>query len=330
MVHADAEVAGQGRILVAGSLAFDFIMNFDGKYQDHLLPDRLDSINLSFLVNRSRKERGGCAGNIGYSLALLGEQPRLVASAGDDFEGYHRTLQRLGVDVSCVKCFDDELTATCTITSDRVGNQITFVCVGAMARARELDLAACATEATELAIISPDDPEAMEKHTNSARKAGIPFIYDPSFQVIAFTGEQLMRSADGAKALIVNDYEFSLFMDKTGLTLDQLRERIELIVVTRGGEGSTIYSRDGKDVQVGAAKIKEMLDPTGAGDAYRAGLIFGLLRNYDLETCARLGGLCGAYAVESYGTQNFNYSLEEFAKRYQESYNVAAPFAAGK
>lgn len=319
------ECENAGKILVAGSLAFDVIMNYEGKFSDHILPDRLDAINLSFLVNRSRKERGGCSGNVAYSLALLGEKPRIVASAGRDFSEYMGILKGLGVDTSYIRIFDDEYTATCTITSDKTNNQMTFVCVGAMARARELSLKDAATPATKIAIISPDDPEAMKNHTAAAREAGIPFIFDPSFQVIAFDGETLMQCADGAKVLIVNDYEFSLFMEKTGCNLDELRKRIELIVVTRGGDGSTIYSRDGAEINVPSAKIKGVADPTGAGDAFRSGLIYGLLRDRSLEECAKLGNICGAYAVEAMGTQNFHYTREEFSARYKENYGTEAP-----
>lgn len=314
-----------GRVLVAGSIAFDNIMYFDGKFQDHILPDRLDSINLSFLVKNSRRERGGCAGNIGYSLALLGERPRLVATAGNDFAQYGEYLQGIGVDVSCVRVYPEEQTATCTITSDKCSNQLTFVSTGAMSRAHELNIMDYVTAATRLAIVAPDDPEAMQKHTGDARKAGLPFIYDPSFQVIAFNGEQLLCGADGARALILNDYEFSLFVDKTGLSLDELRQRIELIVVTKGGEGCCIYERNGNDVCVPSVSGVTVNDPTGAGDAFRAGLIYGLLRDYSLEDCARLGNVCGAYAVESRGTQNFRYSLQEFSDRYQAAYGKPAP-----
>ena len=315
----------EGRILVAGSLAFDFIMDFPGKFQDHILPEKLHIINLSFLVDRMRKQRGGCAGNIAYTLALLGERSRVVAAAGNDFDQYREYLEEQGVDTTGITTFPDEMTASCMITTDKANNQITGFYVGAMARARELSLKACSTPATRLAVIAPDDPPAMLRHSKEAREAGIPVIYDPSFQVIALDGQQLMEGADGAKALILNDYEFAVFQEKTGQTLDELRRRIELVVVTLGEKGSRIHTRDGRDLEVQPAKVKGVVDPTGAGDAYRAGFVYGLVRGEDLETCGRRGSVAAAYAVENYGTQNFTYTVEEFGQRYRENYGLSLP-----
>ncbi len=308
-----------GRIVVAGSMCFDMIMKYDGLFQEHFLPEHLDNINLSFLVNKARKERGGCSGNIAYSLALLGEHPRVVASVGPDFEPYGKFLESLGVDLDYVKVFDDELTATCSISSDKAGKQITFVCVGAMSRARELDLSKALNENTQYAIISPDDPQAMGQHTEAARKAGVKFIYDPSFQVIAFDGPQLLRDAEGAYMLLVNDYEYELFLSKTGLTLDGLRQHVQNIVVTCGEKGSIVHTQT-ETIKIGAARVAEAAEPTGAGDAFRAGLLFGLTHGCDVKTCAQLGSICGAYAVECIGTQNFHYTPEEFGQRYRENF----------
>ena len=314
-----------GRVLVAGSLCFDYIMRYAGRFQDHILPDRLDSINLSFLAEKARKERGGCAGNIANVLAMLGEFPRIVASVGEDFEQYRYYLENKGVDTSCIAVYPDELTAACTICADNRDNQLTFVSVGAMAKARELDLRRCATPYTKLAIISPDDPQGMSQHCQEARSGQIPFIYDPSFQVIAFSGEQLLTDVRGAKALIVNDYEFSLFLDKTGLSQEELSQVVEIAVVTRGGEGSTIYTAGKEPIQVQAAKVQEVLDPTGAGDAYRGGLIYGLLNGHSLQESAQIGSICGAYAVECQGTQNFNFTRAQFQERYPATFG--APLA---
>ncbi len=325
MVKASNKDNAEGRILVAGSLAFDFIMGFPGRFQDHILPEKLHIINLSFLVDRMRKQRGGCAGNIGYTLALLGEKARLVAAAGSDFGSYRQYLDGLGVDTSCIQQFPDEMTATCMITTDKSNNQITGFYVGAMARARELSLKACVTSATRFAVVAPDDPPAMLRHSREAREAGIPVIYDPSFQVIALDGEQLMAGADGAKALILNDYEFAVFQEKTGYNLEQLRQRIELVVVTLGEKGSCIHTRDGRDIQIAPVKVGQVVDPTGAGDAYRAGFMHGLVRGEDLEACGRKGSVAAAYAIENYGTQSFSYTLEEFNQRYRENYGAMPP-----
>lgn len=315
----------EGRILVAGSLAFDFIMDFPGKFQDHILPDKLHIINLSFLVDRMRKQRGGCAGNIAYTLALLGERPRVVAAAGNDFGAYREWLESQGVDTSGIHVHADEMTATCMITTDKSNNQITGFYKGAMTRAREISLKASVAPATQLAIVAPDDPDAMLRHSREAREAGVPVLYDPSFQVIALDGPQLMEGADGAKALILNDYEFAVFQEKTGMSLEEHLERIELVVVTLGEQGSRIHARDGRVVEVKAAKVKEVVDPTGAGDAYRAGFVFGLVRGEDLESCGRRGSVAAAWAIENYGTQNFHYTVDEFARRYEENYGVKPP-----
>ena len=328
MVKAGHSSNEEGRILVAGSLAFDFIMGFPGRFQDHILPDKLHIINLSFLVDRMRKQRGGCAGNIGYTLALLGERPRLVAAAGSDFASYAEFLENLGVDTSCIRQFPDEMTATCMITTDKSNNQITGFYVGAMARARELSLKACVTPATRFVVVAPDDPPAMLRHGVEAREAGVPVIYDPSFQVIALDGEQLMQGADGAKALILNDYEFAVFQEKTGHTLEELRKRIDLVVVTLGEKGSRIHTREGRDLEVAPAKVQAVVDPTGAGDAYRAGFVYGLVHGEDLETCGRRGSVAAAYAIENYGTQSFSYTLEEYSQRFRENYGVMPPSPA--
>ncbi|MGM9998974.1 MAG: carbohydrate kinase family protein [Candidatus Bruticola sp.] len=324
MVAAQNKFETTGSVLVAGSLAFDFIMRYSGLFKDHILPDRLDAINLSFLTERARKERGGCAGNIANALAMLGEHPRIVASAGNDFEQYRYYLENRGVDTSCIAVYDDELTATCTVCADACDNQLTFVSVGAMSKARHLNLSEFATPATKLAIISPDDPQAMNQHCEEARKAGIPFIYDPSFQVIAFSGDQLLTDVKGAKALIVNDYEFSLFLSKTGLTQQQLNKFVEVIVVTKGGDGSTVYTDNGEVIHIAPVKV-EAVDPTGAGDAFRGGLIYGLINGQSWRVSAQLGSVCGAYAVEHTGTQNYNFTMEEFKNRYELTFHEPLP-----
>ena len=308
-----------GKVVVSGSMCFDLIMKYDGLYQEHFLPEHLDNINLSFLVNKARKERGGCSGNIGYSMALLGEHPRLVASVGPDFENYGRFLAKMGVDIEYVKVFDDEMTATCTITSDRANRQITFVCTAAMSRARELDVSEAFTDFTQYVMISPDDPQAMNKNCEAARQCKVPFIYDPSFQVIAFDGAQLLRDAEGAHMLLVNDYEFELFMNKTGLDLDGMRKHINTIVVTCGEKGSIVHTQT-ETLNIPPAHVSSVAEPTGAGDAFRGGLLFGLIHGCSIRESAQIGSVCGAYAVECVGTQNYHYTIEEFCQRYRENF----------
>jgi adenosine kinase len=308
-------------VLVTGSLAFDQIMAFKGRFQDHILPDRLHMINLSFLVEERRVQKGGCAGNIAYGLALLGERSRIVAAAGYDFEDYRRYLDELGVDTSGIRIFEEEPTGACFITSDRANNQIVGFHPGAMKRARELSLAEAArARPAAYAVVAPDDPEAMVRHCREAKQAGLPLVFDPSFQVIALDGPVLREMADGAEAVLVNDYEYAVFREKTGLSDAEVLRLARIWVVTLGEKGSRILVRGGERLEVPPAKAREVVDPTGAGDAYRAGFVAGLLRGLDLGVCGRLGSVSAVYAVERYGTQAHSFTPEELAARYHESF----------
>jgi adenosine kinase len=310
----------QGRILVTGSVAFDQIMDFPGDFKDHILPDKMHTINLSFLVGELKKQRGGCSANIAYSLALLGRRAKMVAAAGRDFDGYRQWLVDHGVDVSGVRIFDDVPTACCFITTDRADNQITGFHPGAMGRARELSLTEAAGPEDALTIVAPDDPEAMSRHCREAKQAGLPLVYDPSFQVIALDGETLAEDARGARAVFVNDYEFAVFQEKTGRDVAGLLELAEMWVVTLGEKGSVIHLRGGGQVEVPPARVEKVVDPTGAGDAYRAGFLAGLVQERELEVCGRMGSVAAAYAVESYGTQNHAYTQDAYERRYRENF----------
>lgn len=308
-------------VLVTGSLAFDQIMDFPGKFQDHILPDKLHMINISFLVEDRRVQRGGCAANIAYGLSLLGERARIVAAAGHDFDEYRAYLEELGVDVSGIRIYEDEPTSACFITTDRADNQIVGFHPGAMARARELSLKeAAAGREPAYAVVAPDDPEAIVRHCREAKEATVPLVFDPSFQVVALDGDALRESADGAEMVLVNDYEYAVFQDKTGLGELELLELAPVWVVTLGEKGSRILVRGGERIEVPAAPAREVVDPTGAGDAYRAGFVAGLLRGLDLATCGRMGSVSAVHAVESYGTQAHHFTRDEFARRYRESF----------
>lgn len=310
-----------GEVLVTGSLAFDQIMDFPGKFQDHILPDKLHMINISFLVEERRVQRGGCAANISYGLALLGERARIVAAAGNDFDEYRDYLEELGVDVSGIRAFEDEPTAACFITTDRSDNQIVGFHPGAMARARELSVReAAAAGKPAFAVVAPDDPDAIVRHCREAKEAGIPLVFDPSFQVTALDGEALRESARGARAVLVNDYEYAVFQDKTGFGDRELLDLAPIWVVTLGEHGSRILVLGDERIEVPACPAREVVDPTGAGDAYRAGFVAGLLRGLDLATCGRMGSVSAVYAVESYGTQAHRFTREEFAARYREAF----------
>ena len=315
--------SGGGPVLVTGSLAFDQIMDFPGFFKDHILPEKIHMISISFLVSEFRKQRGGCSGNIAYTLALLGERPRILASAGSDFGEYRAWLAEHGVDVDAIATYDDEVTASCFITTDKADNQITGFYVGAMKRARELSLAAANNgSGTQLAVVAPDDPEAMMRHCREAREVGLPVVFDPSFQVIAMDGDSLREAARGARAVIVNDYEFAVFREKTGVEGDALFDLAQLWVVTYGEEGSKVLLPGGEAIEVPAAKAREVVDPTGAGDAYRGGFVAGLLRGADLGVCGRMGSIAAVYAVESYGTQAHSYTRDEFWRRYEDNFGA--------
>lgn len=314
----------EGPILVSGSIAFDHIMTFPGYFKDHILPDKVHMINVSFLVDKVQKQYGGCAPNIAYTLALLGHKPRLVGAAGNDFDGYADYLAELGIDIKPVVRSEEEITATCFITTDQSDNQITGFYVGAMPLAANISIKELAAEQKPaLLIVAPDDPGAMLRHCREAKEAGVPLVFDPSFQVSAMDGEQLMEGARGAKALILNDYEFAVFQEKTGKSVAELHEDIELLVVTLGEHGSKIMPRGGDEIRIPAAKTQAPVDPTGCGDAFRGGFIAGLVQGLSLEDCGRMGSVTSVYAVEQYGTQKHAYSLEEFKTRYQENFAKA-------
>ncbi len=305
-------------ILVSGSLAYDHIMDFQGHFQDHILPDKVHILNVSFLVNSLRKLRGGCAANIAYNLALLQERPLIVGTAGHDFEDYRKWLEQVGVDTSAIKIIPDEFTASCFITTDKSSNQITGFYPGAMNYAHNYDLAEY-KDGAQITIISPNDPEAMVKHLHESRELEIPFIYDPGQQVIFMDGEALLDGIKGARAVIGNDYELGMIEKKTGKTPAQLLELTEMVIVTKGAYGSTIYTR-GRTVEIPVAVEKAVVDPTGGGDAYRAGIIKGLLNGYSLEQMGRVAALAGTYCIENYGTQSHSFTAAEFAARYVENF----------
>lgn len=320
MTRSPIAIAADRQLLVTGSLAFDQIMVFPGNFKDHILIEKLHVINISFLVSEMRRQRGGCAGNIAYTLALLGQKPRVIATAGNDFADYQRWLASHGVDVSAIEIHPDEITASCFITSDRSDNQITGFFPGAMRFAGHLSLRERQGDQAGAVIVAPDDPAAMMRHCQEARELGLPFVFDPSFQVTAMSGEDLLTAAQGAAMLVVNDYELAVFGQKTGKSGEELFEVAQMVVVTLGGEGSKILLPGQEPLLVPAAAISQFVDPTGAGDAFRGGFLTGLQRGYALEVCGRLGSVAAAYAVEHNGTQTHRYTKQEFAERYRANF----------
>ena len=310
------------RIVVTGSLAYDYIMNFPGNFKDHILEDKVHMLTVSFLVDSMRRMRGGVAGNIAYSLALLGERPLVVGSVGQDFGEYRELMENRGVDASGIVEIEDEFTASCFINTDKANNQIVAFYAGAMTRANQLSLLDLGLEADDLVVISPTDPEAMARYADECRQMGVQFLFDPGKQTPRLEGEQILAGLDGASVLVGNDYEFAMMAQKTGRTEEELIKSAPLTVVTRGAEGSTIYSNEagGEGLEVPVAQISELADPTGAGDAYLAGLVFGLARDFPLEVVGRVAALTAAYAVEQQGCQEHGFTTTEFAERYADTF----------
>ena len=313
-------VSGSGRVVVTGSVAFDYLMTFPGRFVEHLIPDRLSRLSVSFLVDEMRRVPGGCAPNIAYSLALLGETPLLFATAGRDAGEYRDRLADEGVDVSGLLLHDDVFTASFFVSTDRDQNQIASFYTGAMARAGDLSIESLDASSLSLVVISPNDPGAMARYAAECRSLRVPFLYDPSQQVARLTGEELKEGMDGASIVVLNDYEFGILTHKTGLSREEIEERIPALVVTHGSDGSTIWV-SGRREQVPAASLeKEALDPTGVGDAFRAGLIRGLRIGAPWATAGRMGSIAAVFALEAVGPQPGRYSRQHFLERYARNF----------
>jgi adenosine kinase len=303
-------------IIVTGSVAFDYLMSFPGRFREHILPDQIHQVSLSFLVDSMRKERGGCAPNISYSLALLGERPTVMATVGQDFGEYRACLERAGVDTSAVVEVEDEFTSSFFVNTDLDNNQIASFYIGAMGKADTLSFHSLDASAIEIAIISPNAPSAMVKYARECQELAISYIYDPSQQIIRLSAEELLDAMCGARMLIVNGYEFGLIKNKTGLQDKAILSLPEVTIVTRGEEGSTIYAED-QVLCIPVVPPDVLVEPTGVGDAYRAGVIKGVLRGYRWETVGRIAALAATYVLEHHGPQSHRYSLEEFVARYR-------------
>jgi adenosine kinase len=305
-------------VVISASIAFDYIMAFGGSFADHIIPDKTHVISVSFLVDTLRKQRGGCGGNVAYSLALLGTPSSLVGAVGHDFAPYRAVMDRLGVDLSNVIQDDDQATATAFMMADRKDNQINSFYPGPSDRAVEVDVTGLGNGAT-YGLVGPTGPDVMCRHVAQLGSASCKLIYDPAFQIIILTAEQLVAGIDAAWGLVANDYEYAMLEKKTGLTIDQLEERVELLVITYGDQGSELR-RNGERVKAPAAPATVVNDPSGAGDAYRSGLIKGLLLNHELPIIGRLAGLTATYVVEQIGTQEHSYTPEEFVHRFDASF----------
>ncbi len=305
------------KLIVTGSIAFDYLMQFPGKFTEHILPEHLERVSLSFLVDSMDKRRGGCGPNIAYTLALLGERPYLVATAGQDFREYDEWLQAAGIDTSHVYHVPDKFTASFFCSTDTENNQIASFYIGAMANASELSLRAIPE--LGLVIISPNDPRAMVQYAEECRAIGVPFIFDPGQQCARLSGDELRDGITGARVVICNDYEFELIRQKTGLGEDTILDQAAVLVITRGEDGCSVYDKSGR-VDVKALTPHRITDPTGVGDAFRGGLMKGMATGKSFKECAQLGTVAATYALEHLGGQSHAYTIKEFSERYAEHF----------
>jgi adenosine kinase len=311
-------------IVVTGSIAYDYLMTFPGRFQEHILPAKLANLSVSFLVDAMVRQRGGVAPNIAYTLALLGERPRVMATVGQDFKDYRAWLEAQGVDSSAIKTLKDDFTASFFVSTDQENNQIAMFYTGAMAHAHTLSFRApeLGDAPIDLAIISPNDPRAMIKYAGECHELGIPYLYDPSQQIIRLSGDELRAGIRGARLLMVNEYEFEMIREKTGLSETDVIGQVGALVITRGEKGSTIYSTN-QQAHIPIVPPTQIVDPTGVGDAYRAGLIKGLALQAPWEVAGRMGAVAAAYVLEQKGTQNHRYTQAEFVARYREHFDDA-------
>lgn len=303
--------------LICGSLAYDTIMVFEDRFKNHILADKVHMLSVAFYVPTMRREFGGCAGNISYNLKLLGGNPVPFGAVGRDFEPYRKHFEHLGIDLRCVRELPDYFTAQAYITTDLDDNQITAFHPGAMTQSHGAHVEDVRNVA--FGIVAPDNRDAMLQHAREFRAMGVPFIFDPGQALPLFNGEEFRNFIENATYVSVNDYESQLLSERTGWSPEQIAERVSAYIVTRGGEGSRWYTREGT-LDIPTAKARAVNDPTGCGDAYRAGLIYGLMNNLDFETTGRIASLMGAIKIEHHGTQNQRFSREEFLERFREEF----------
>lgn len=310
-------------ILVSGSLAYDRIMDFPGRFSDHILPDKIHILNVCFAINGLRENFGGTAGNIAYALSLLGERPTIIATAGRDFGSYKQWLIRHHITTDHITIIDEELTAGAYITTDQSDNQITAFNPGAMKFSAPFNFDTVNPDET-IAIISPGNLDDMFAFSLIYKRMGVGYIFDPGQSLPAWTAEQIIEMIEGSKILICNDYELELTMKKTVMTLDDLMEKTGTLITTKGECGSLITVKENgkkREIPIPPVRPERVSDPTGAGDAYRAGLLKGLLLSEgDIVLAAKMGSACAAYSVEAYGTQNFHFTPQSFNERFEASF----------
>ena len=314
------------KIGVAGSVGLDHLMNFSGKFTDSFVAGSLEKISLSFLVDSLDVRRGGCAANIAFGMGVLGLNPVLIAAVGKDWPDYEAWLSRHGVDTSHALVSQTLFTAHFMVTTDDDLNQIASFFPGAMSEARNIELGPIMDKAGrfDLLVISPDDPEAMLRHSETCRELGIAFAADPSQQMARMSGEDIKLLIEGASYLFMNEYELALAMQKTGWSDAEILERVKVRVITLGSKGAKVETASGDFVQIHCPQEKSKTDPTGVGDSFRSGFIAGLAWGLNHERCAQLGALIATYVIETMGTQEYRFTGEEFVTRFEEAYGKAA------
>jgi len=303
--------------LICGSYAYDTIMVFPDKFANHILPDKVHILNVSFLVPEMRREFGGCAGNIAYNLNLLGGDVVPMATVGNDFASYADWMDKCGISRKHVKELDHTYTGQAFITTDMDDNQITAFHPGAMGFSHENKVTDA--DGVTIAIVSPDGRDGMIQHAQQCAEADIPLVFDPGQGMPMFDGDDLKTFIDQATYVTVNDYEMQLMQDRTGLSPHEIAERVDALIVTLGGQGSHIYTKQ-KRIDIPSAPVKEINDPTGCGDAYRGGLLYGIMNDMDWENTGRIAALMGAMKIEQHGTQNHQYSKDEIKARFKEAF----------
>ena len=306
-------------IVVTGSLGYDYIMDFPGLFKERLMQEKIHQISLSFLVDTLTKQMGGIAGNIGYSLKLLGVEPIILSSAGNDFDLYKKHLQECHITTKYIAKKSDVVSGTYFVMTDKDDNQIGGYYRGALPYNRELSILSI-KETIDLVVISADDPIAMKRHVDECIALHLPYIYDPAFQIADFSKEELHHAITHAAICIGNDYEIALIEKKLGVSHAKLRSCVPILITTLGAKGS-IIEMGKKTYTITPAKAANTSDPTGAGDSYRAGFLAGYVRGFDLQTCGQMGSVAAVYTVEKYGTQTHRYTMAQFSKRYKENYH---------
>jgi len=307
-------------IVITGSVAFDYLMTFPGYFREQILPDKLHTISLSFLVDTLTRQRGGIAPNIAYTLALLGDSPKVMATVGQDFEEYRAWLEARHIDTTYVKVIPDKFTASFFENTDLENNQIASFYTGAMANAGSVSLTEMRPGEADYVVISPNDPAAMDQYVRECLQLHIPYLYDPSQQIARNDHAELRRGVEGAHALFCNDYEFELLQKHIGLDAQSIEKTVKLLVVTLGDKGALVKSA-GKTYTIAAVPTEKIIDPTGVGDAFRGGFLRGYHLGLDMQTCGQMGSLAATYVLEQKGTQNHHYTTAEFVKRYREHFD---------